>query len=211
MSGRFDNPHNTTLAVLAGGSGKRMGVAKATLQIQGEPILSYLIQRLRWPGPTLLVTAPQRTSPAGAELFNREAIDRVEGQGPLRGILTALENTSQEVIVITVDMPAIILAMLERLIQELNIRPDLDGVMFEATLDGENRVEPFPSIFRQSARDSIARALADNRRSIRDLLHDPKFAAVAASNEWPASVWTNLNTPEDVAAFENSLGRGDKM
>jgi len=41
------NPeHSATLAVLAGGEGRRMGGAKAFLRIAGKPILDYLLDQI---------------------------------------------------------------------------------------------------------------------------------------------------------------------
>src|SRR5262245_51915629 len=80
-----------TLAILAGGAGSRMGTAKSMLRIGGRPVLEFLLDRLAWRGPTLLVTAPGRERPNGQEAFDHEAVDAVGGEGPLRGILTALE------------------------------------------------------------------------------------------------------------------------
>ena len=83
---------DVTLAVLAGGEGTRMGFAKGELNIDGRPILSHLLERFAWPGWTLLVTAPGREHPSGWEGFTREVSDPEAGQGPLRGVLTALEQ-----------------------------------------------------------------------------------------------------------------------
>ena len=58
---------SVTLAVLAGGEGSRMGLPKAELAIQDKPLLTFLLDRLKWPGPTLLVTAPGREHPPGFE------------------------------------------------------------------------------------------------------------------------------------------------
>jgi len=202
---------STTLAVLAGGQGSRMGTEKGLLRVRGEPILLHLLQQLRWSGSTMLVTARHRTPPPGAELFNRVAVDAVDGQGPLRGVLTALENSPGDVVAITIDMPAITRDMLESLVEALRIQPQLDGLMLEGSFDGGTRVEPFPSIYRQSARTAIATALSQNRRSLCGLLHDSKFAAMPTPDDWPTSVWTNLNSPADLEAFEKWPHGRDKM
>jgi molybdopterin-guanine dinucleotide biosynthesis protein A len=55
----------TTLAVLAGGEGRRMGLPKGDLALDGRPILKRLLDRLVWLVSTLLVTAPGREHPTG--------------------------------------------------------------------------------------------------------------------------------------------------
>ena len=42
-----------------------MGVRKETLRIGGKPILTWLLERIEWPGPTILVTAPGHDHPPG--------------------------------------------------------------------------------------------------------------------------------------------------
>ena len=92
MSGgnpNIDLARNTTLVVLAGGEGKRMGFAKSHLVLDGTPVLLRLLDQLAWPGPTLLVTARGREHPPGWKRFDRELTDCVDGEGPLRAIQTA--------------------------------------------------------------------------------------------------------------------------
>src|SRR5688500_9615172 len=109
-----------TLAVLAGGAGSRMGRAKSLLTVRGRPILDYLMDRLNWPGPTMLVTAAGRERPPGAGRFEREVHDDVEGEGPLRGVYTALTHATTPVIAIAaVDMPAVTQADLGWFVAEL--------------------------------------------------------------------------------------------
>jgi hypothetical protein len=68
---------HTTLAVVAGGEGRRMGRPKGHLTLDGRPIPERLMNRLAWAGPTLLVTAPGREHPPGCRLFTKEATDPV--------------------------------------------------------------------------------------------------------------------------------------
>src|SRR5205814_3287875 len=95
-----------TLAVLAGGAGTRMGQPKAWLQYNHQPILNYLLSRWRWPGETLLITSPGREYPPASSRFDRVIIDPIPDQGPLPGVLTALESTRTDLLIIaTCDMP----------------------------------------------------------------------------------------------------------
>jgi molybdopterin-guanine dinucleotide biosynthesis protein A len=190
-------PSDVTLAILAGGESSRMGTPKSHLTLAGQPILQYLLHRFAWPGPTVLVTAPGREHPPGHDAFAREVVDPVAGQGPLRGILTALDASAGPVVVATVDMPGLEAAHLHWLLDRLAERPALAGIM----LRRDGRVEPFPAAYRASAVDVVRSRLAAGRLSVHGLLEEPGFAAVDAPSDWPAEAWANLNRPEDVEAF----------
>ncbi len=184
--------HDTTLAILAGGEGSRMGKPKGELLVGGKPILHYLLERLSWPGPTMLVTAPGREHPPAWQRFSSEVVDPTAGAGPLRGILTALENAKSELVIVTpVDMPLVERSQLEWLAGQIG---DSLGVM---TSRGET-IEPFPSALKTIARDVIRQQLESGRGGIGRLTKLPQFRAVAAPSIWNESVWTNLNTVDDL-------------
>jgi len=208
---RMTELSDVTLAVLAGGVGRRMGGPKANLQLAGRPILAWLLDRLQWPGPRMAVTAPVVPDLPGKDRFDRVAIDPIDGLGPLRGILTALENsTTQLVCTITVDMPRVDRRALSWLVEALKAAPATAGIMCSVDVAGERRIEPFPSIFRVSAADSIRAQLSGGRRSVRGLRCLPAFKIVPTPPDWPATLWTNLNDPAELAAFETSLQQSEK-
>ena len=188
--------HHPTLAVLAGGRGQRMGRPKGTLTIAGVPILPHLLDRLRWPGPTLLVTAPGRERPPGHDRFDAEAVDPTADQGPLRGVLTALETSTTPVVVITtVDMPGVTGRQLVWLADQL--ADDDAGVL----LDRDGRTESFPLALRTTIGDRIVARLNGGRRSVHALTDKSNVRVVPAPADWPAETWANLNTPAEWAAF----------
>jgi molybdenum cofactor guanylyltransferase len=194
-----------TLAVLAGGRSTRMGMPKTGVRLGETPMLGYLLKKLRWEGPTLLVTAPGREHPDGAELFDSEVADPVKGEGPLRGVLTALENCRTELVcVLTTDMPLIRKEHLEFLVNELVTANSLHAVMTARLEGGERRIEPFPLTIRPAASTAVADHLAAGFRSVHSLSKLAGFGIVAPS--WEDQVWTNLNTPEDVRDFLETQG-----
>jgi hypothetical protein len=73
-----------TLAIVAGGAGRAWGCPKAEIRIEGRPILEHLLDAIRWPGPTMLVTAPGREHPPANERFDREVVDAVAGGRAVR-------------------------------------------------------------------------------------------------------------------------------
>lgn len=195
-----------TLAVLAGGRGDRMGLPKSWIPFGRKPVLAWLLERMRWAGPTMLVSAPAVAHPPGSELFHCEVVDPVDGLGPLRGVLTALEHLATPMMtVITVDMPGVSSVELAWLIEALAHRPDYNGVMCCVKAGAAGHIEPFPSAFRSEAARSIQQRLDSGRRSVQDLHTDGGFLVLEAPPAWPADTWTNLNTPSELEAFEIAL------
>lgn len=199
---------DVTLAVLAGGEGARMGRPKGLIEIGGRPILAVLLEQWAWKGTTLLVTAPGREHPPAWEAFGREVSDPVAGEGPLRGVLTALEQAATPlVIVATVDMPAVGHAQLEFVAGQAIRRPDALGILLRRRAGDEQRIEPFPSGFRTTAAPLLAARLASGRRALQPLAADRRFAVVDAPAAWTEGAWTNLNEPDELAAYTALLPR----
>ena len=83
-----DQSDHATLVILAGGLGSRMGMPKAHLQVAGQPILSWMLKRIGWHGPTMLALTPAVSTAPGMELFDQCVVDPIDGLGPARGLLT---------------------------------------------------------------------------------------------------------------------------
>ena len=190
---------DVTLAILAGGEGARMGVPKGELRIGDQPILEYLLRRIAWDGPTMLVTAPGREHPPGYEGFDHEVVDSIAGQGPLRGVLTALEHATTSIAVVTtVDMPNVRGADLGWLVARLADEPDVMGLMFRR----DATVEPFPAAYWIGAAHSIREEVNAGRLSVRALADQGSVGTLPApSDSDEHEVWTNLNRPDDLEAF----------
>ena len=198
------SPKNITLAILAGGEGSRMGQPKSLLRINGRPILQLLLQQFNWPGPTLLITSPGKENPPGVDLFTNQAVDPVALQGPLRGIHTALQNSTTEITIITtVDMPGIGTDQLVWIIDTLDVHRGISGVLLSRKIDSAIQIEPFPCAFDKSSLPLIENRLARNERSVQRLANDLSVSAIPAPDQWPKNVWTNLNSPEDLLRWSS--------
>ena len=181
-----------------------MGGPKGDLAIDGRAILERLLDRLSWPGPTLLVTAPGREHPPGWQRFSNEVSDPVAGEGPLRGLLTALEHAStNELVVLAVDMPNVTPAPLAWLAARLRENPAAAAVMVQRPERASSQIEPLPAAFRAVAAEGIVRArLRDRKLALHGLTEEHQVLVVPAPSDWPADFWANLNTPSDFAAYQ---------
>jgi molybdenum cofactor guanylyltransferase len=189
------DPSSITLAVLAGGAGSRMGAPKSHLMVQGQTVLRWLSNQWKWDGPTLLVTAPGREHPPGSDAFDREVVDAVADQGPLRGVLTALEAATGELVVMTTcDMPTVRREQLDWIVHQF----ENDAQALALFLRHDDKIEPFPCILRKSA-DALVRARLDsNDHSMQALAKLPRCSIRSAPPDWPSDTWTNLNHPRDL-------------
>ncbi|MEO6436481.1 MAG: molybdenum cofactor guanylyltransferase [Tepidisphaeraceae bacterium] len=203
----MEDVSNVTLAVLAGGEGSRMGTPKANLSVGDRSILRWLLDRWQWSGPTLLVTTPGREKPPGSEQFDREVTDTVAGEGPLRGLATALAAVRTPIIVVaTCDMPHMENRQFCWLADALIARRATSWmVMTRSPVTGGEitggEIEPFPCAIQRTARKAIESHLASGARSLHSLASLAGVEVIPAPDEWPASAWTNLNTREDYDRF----------
>jgi molybdopterin-guanine dinucleotide biosynthesis protein A len=182
-----------------------MGIPKAQLKVGDNPILSWLLARWMWEGPKLLVTAPGREHPPGCEGFDREAVDAVIDQGPMRGVVTALDAAETEIIVVaTCDMPLVERQQLIWLAEQLD-DPCACGLFVQRSINGAWRIEPFPCVLRKSAAELMKPRLADGDSAMHALTDLPQFPLLAAPGEWSVETWLNLNRREDLEALERVL------
>ncbi len=197
---------DVALAVIAGGAGSRMGRPKIELLLDGKPILHALLDRMGWLGPTVASVAAGQAGARGLDRFDRVVLDGQPGEGPLRGLHGVLTNSpAPYVAVLAVDMPFVQRRHLAWLATQLKGRPEAKGLMIvRATPDGTSRIEPFPSAFRRDFAETVALRLSQNRRALRGLAEEKSVQTVAPPPWFSEQTWTNLNTPDDVTAFQRA-------
>lgn len=94
--------------ILAGGGSTRFGRDKALVEIGGKPMLARMIELLQSvPMKGKVIAAREKYSALGAEIVE----DRWPGEGPLGGIITALEDAAKSAarpewnVILSCDMP----------------------------------------------------------------------------------------------------------
>jgi molybdopterin-guanine dinucleotide biosynthesis protein A len=94
--------------VLAGGGSTRFGRDKALVEFSGRPMLTRMIQLLQGITKNVKIVGPAETY---AEFGVEVVSDEWPGEGPLGGIITALENTAvadspcEWNLIVSCDMP----------------------------------------------------------------------------------------------------------
>ena len=125
--------------LLAGGKSSRMGRDKSTLPVNGEPLWQRQLAVLRATEPAEIFISGMRDGPyadCGVEILP----DEFPNCGPLGGIATALRRcTSDHLIVLAVDMPAMTAAFLRTLLEESH--RTAKGVIPTVAADGRRRAE----------------------------------------------------------------------
>jgi molybdopterin-guanine dinucleotide biosynthesis protein A len=152
--------------VLAGGRSSRFGRDKLAERVHGRPILDLAIDAVRdLASDVIVVVAPDgaRDLPEDVRLVR----DARPFAGPLAGLATglaALDPSVERVLVVAGDMPALVPAVLARLLDAL------DGHEL-AVLADDAGPRPLPLAARpEAARAATERLLAGGERRLRVLL-----------------------------------------
>jgi len=183
--------------VLAGGVGRRLGGPKAELRL-GEQTLAERAAAVLWPicGSVLISTRAGAAHPAPR--FTALPDPEPPGRGPLVGIDTAFEATTDaELVVLACDYPLVDEGLLRRLLGTLE---DEDDVVLPSDLVG--RDHPLVAVWSRSAAPVVRAAVREGRLKVRGLLADLRVRRVgpAALRGFDLDrVLCNLNTAEDLA------------
>jgi molybdopterin-guanine dinucleotide biosynthesis protein A len=192
---------DVTLAILAGGQGRRLsGVAKGLLEVEGRTVLERLLALAPRFGDVLLVANVARPY---ARFGLSTVADVVPGKGAPGGVHAALVAARTPwVVAVACDMPFVAPEALGVLLGARG--EDVDAVCFEVA----GRVEPLLAAYRVSLAGEWGRGLAEDP-SLRKLLSRfrarllPESALRAVDPALRSLV--NVNTPEDLARHGVSL------
>lgn len=196
--------------VLCGGLSTRMGTPKALLPFGSETMLQRVVRLLgSVVSPIVVVAATGQDVPAlpASVILTR---DEREDRGPLEGLragLKALPESVDAAYVTSCDVPLLVPAFVERLIELLG---DFDIVVTE--IDGF--AHPLSAVYRRRTLPHAEALLAANRLRMVFLFDAVKTRRVQASDMTSADpqllTLRNLNTPRDYQeALATSLAAGD--
>ena len=196
--------------LLAGGKSRRMGGGdKNMIDLGGRPMLAHVMARAVPDGSKVLINAngnPDRFASFGLPVL----ADVIDGfAGPLAGVLTGLEHAAAtmpdvtHLISLATDAPFLPADLGGRLITAVEGGAD----MAQAASNG--RRHPVFAIWPVSMAGALRQALVED--GLRKIDHftaryDCAVVDFAAEADGAPDPFTNLNTPEDVAAAKGLFG-----
>ena len=171
--------------VLAGGASRRMGRDKALLQEAGLPLLERVASVVSQATGNCTVVAPTgRYEGLGVPVL----ADLWPGEGPLGGILTALESGAAEWnLIVAVDMPFLDAEFLTGLLDEAR-----KGGESVVPVHADGGVEPLCGVYHAGGLPRLRAFFQAGGRRVKDALHEIALRTVPA----PERILANINTPE---------------
>jgi len=189
-----------TAIVLAGGRGIRMGGPKAELRVGGRRLIDRAVEVCR--SVLHRVVVVRGDQPPIADLQVPQLPDAWPGHGALGGIHTGLRASTDGALVLACDMPL--------------MEPDLLALLRDRAADGDvvvprsrSGLQPLCAVYRSTCLPHVERALRAGERQIIGLYScvDTREIDLREHPRWSDAerLFTNLNTPADLAAVREHL------
>lgn len=185
-----------TGVALAGGRASRMGRDKAALLIEGQPMVTRVVERLRQALTSVIVIGPSNL--AALEPGAPVIPDALPGLGPLGGLATSLDAIDTGwLFLVACDMPFIQPALIRHIVALALATPEAEAVALRAP----GGLEPLHAAYRRDITAQVAHELASTRPSMRGLLNRLRVIEVAPEEVArldPRNLSTfNANSPDD--------------
>jgi len=195
----INNQKNVTGVVLAGGLARRMNNQdKGLIDYHNRPMVSYAVDAMSQVASTVFINANRNL--LDYKGFGYQVIsDQTDSfDGPLAGILAAMNHTETDILcIMPCDSPLIRAGHLTKLISAL-IDNNAD---IAVAFDGE-RIHPVFLALKPSLQTSLTTYLQQGDRKIDLWLFQHNVIKVDFSNE--ANVFLNINTLSELNAMEKS-------
>jgi molybdenum cofactor guanylyltransferase len=193
-----DHSPTPVAAVLAGGASRRMGRAKAVVELGGRPLISYPLRAVKAAGlEPIVVCKPDSELP---KLDCRVVREPAEPRHPLAGIVAALRASGgAPVVAVGCDMPFLDSALISWLAA-------LDAPL--AVGEAAGRLQPLPGRYPPAVTGELAAAL-DRALSLRETVTSLGARVLAefeltrfGDSRW---LWFSVNDEADLARAEEAL------
>ncbi len=186
-----------TAFILAGGKSTRMGADKAFVALQGRTLLARALELARSVAGEVRIVGDRTKFAAFAPVVE----DVFPGCGPLAGIHAALRASLTDLnLMLAVDLPLISPELLQYLVTRAR------GISATVTAASANGGwQPLCAVYRRQFADAAEQALQSGNYKIAPLFQ-PSLTQLVSEREladagFPADIFRNVNTPEELAAL----------
>lgn len=196
---------NTPVGViLAGGRSTRMGgKTKALVELNGLPMIEHVIARLAPQVSSLLLSVEQPEEQFECFGLPQVADTRQGSQGPLGGLLAALEalpDNSDFLLLTPCDAPFLPLDLGHRLMQQLEVK-NLPGCLVRY----EGELQPTFSLWHKRLIPDLRRAVLEDRLGGFKQFLGRACLAIVDWEPQAVSPFFNINTSSQLEQAENLL------
>jgi molybdopterin-guanine dinucleotide biosynthesis protein A len=185
--------------ILAGGKSSRMGRDKGLIEINGRPMIAYLIETLHNLALKPLIIS---NNPAYQQFGLPVLPDIIKDQGPLGGLYTAMHHSqAASVMLLSCDMPFIGEEALKKLMEA--IQP---GRIVATQMSG--RLNPMPAIYPSRLEEQVKSLILAQKLKMSQWLSEqnPVVVALGKKPDWTEASdsdelgdqFININTPDDL-------------
>ena len=181
-----------TAVILAGGMGRRMGGQdKGRLELNGKPLIKYVLETIRPQVKTILINANRHQADYARYGYTVVADSLTGYQGPLAGFATGLRvATTPYIVTLPCDGPFSPPDLVSRLAAGLvNSNAEI-----AVAHDGE-RLQPVYALLPVRLSTSLESFLAVGERKIDRWYAQHKMVPIDFSDE--VNTFRNINTPQD--------------
>jgi molybdenum cofactor guanylyltransferase len=194
---------SVTGVVLAGGGSTRMGVDKALLRFDDQPLVERCLDVLRrcFASNLIIASRPERFASLGVTVFP----DERPGLGPIGGLHAALRHSvTQALFLVACDMPFLDAALIRKMAAVLG---DLDAVV--AQIDG--RFEPVHAVYQRRILPAVEKRIAAGDYSLQRLIASLRIKGLSEGTvRRYAASFVNVNTPEELEQARKRYGRQNR-
>jgi molybdopterin-guanine dinucleotide biosynthesis protein A len=187
-----------TLCIQSGGKSSRMGMDKALLDFDGQPLIQHLLTRLEGIASETLITT---NHPDGYRFLGLPLVmDLIPERGALGGFYTALHAAAYPLVaVVACDMPFASSAVLRACKDQLVAEPHLDAVI-PSTKQG---LEPLHAVYRRETCLPAVKAVIDAGKWKVTSWHEAVNVRILPPKEIErldpeGLAFENVNTPEQL-------------
>lgn len=178
-----------------------MGADKAFLELAGKPLIVRAVEVAREAVRDARIVGDPRKFAA----FGPVIEDVYRNRGPLAGIHAALTNTVAEWnLILAVDLPFVPAQFLQYLLARAEASGATVTVPYLA-----GYFQPLCAVYREAFVSAAEHALSEGKNKIDQLFREESLCSVSeedlTANCFDASIFRNLNTPEEWQAAERDF------